>query len=86
MPCEHVGPVELIEMAEGKLRERGVDEAQWPGAIFRWSENVTGGTWASVILEVERRGEQWTVIRIERLPQPLPEGETGLRRVSGLVD
>lgn len=83
MPCEHVGPVELIEMAEGNLRERGVPLAQWPGAIFRWSENVTGGTWASVILEVERRDDQWVVTRIERLPEPLPESETGLRVVSG---
>ena len=79
MPCEHVGPVELIAMAEEHLRSEGVDEALWPGTAFRWSENVTGGTWASVILEVERRGEQWIVIRIDRLPEPLPESETGLR-------
>ena len=81
MPCEHVGPPELIAMAEEHLRERGVAEAQWPGATFRWSENVTGGTWASVILEVERRGEVWIVIRIDRSPTPLDEGEIGFRAV-----
>jgi hypothetical protein len=79
MPCEHVGPVELIAMAEEQLRREGVDEALWPGTAFRWSENVTGGTWASVILEVERRGAQWIVVRIDRLPEPLAESETGLR-------
>jgi hypothetical protein len=79
MPCEHVGPVELIEMAERHLRERGVDASRWPGARFRWSENVTGGTWASVILEVERRGEGWIVTRLERSPEALPEGTTGFQ-------
>jgi hypothetical protein len=83
MPCEHVGPVELIEMAERHLRERGVDAARWPGALFRWSENVTGGTWASVILEVERRGEQWIVTRIDRSAAALPEGETGFQVLAG---
>lgn len=82
MPCEHVGPVELIEMAEEHLRAGGVDEARWPGAAFRWSENVIGGTWASVILEVERRDEQWIVTRLERSAEPLVESETGFRRVS----
>ena len=68
-------------MAEEHLRGQGVDEALWPGRSFRWSENVTGGTWASVILEVERRGEQWIVTRIDRSPEPLEERETGLREV-----
>ena len=81
MPCEHVGPAELIVMAEEHLRAEGVDEARWPGATFRWSENVTGGTWASVILEVERRGEQWIVTRLERSAEPLVENETGFRVV-----
>ncbi len=81
MPCEHVGPVELIEMAEGHLRGRGIEEARWPGRSFRWSENVIDGTWASVILEVERRGEQWIVTRLERSAEPLVENETGFRVV-----
>ncbi len=83
MPCEHVGPVELIEMAEEHLRTGGIDEARWPGATFRWSENVIDGTWASVILEVERRDEQWIVTRLERSAEPLVESETGFRVVSG---
>lgn len=82
MPCEHVGPVELIEMAERHLREQGVETSQWPGTQFRWSENVTGGTWASVILEVERRGEEWIVTRIDRSPERLPEEETGLKEIA----
>jgi len=79
MPCEHVGPVELIEMAERHLRERAVEPSRWPGALFRWSENVTDGTWASVILEVERQGEAWIVTRIDRFPEALPESATGLQ-------
>ena len=66
MPCEHVGGPELIEMAERYLRENHVDETEWPGRKFRWSENVEGGMWASVILEIERRDTQWVVPRIDR--------------------
>jgi hypothetical protein len=66
-------------MAERHLREQGVEATQWPGTQFRWSENVTGGTWASVILEVERRGEEWIVTRLDRSPEPLAEGDAGFQ-------
>jgi hypothetical protein len=66
MACEHNGPPELIEMAERWLREHEIDSSQWPGSQFRWSENVTGGMWASVVLEVERRGDEWIVTRLDR--------------------
>ena len=66
MPCEHNGPPELIEMAETWLREQGIAEKEWPGRRFRWTENVEGGMWASVCLEVERRGDQWVVTRLDR--------------------
>jgi len=66
MPCDHKGAPELIDMAESHLRERRVDTAQWPGLKFRWSENLDGGMWASVVVEIERRGEQWIVTRLDR--------------------
>lgn len=79
MPCEHTGPPELIEMAETHLHDTPRD--RWPGLRFRWSENVTGGTWAAVILEIERRGEQWIVTRLDRLPGALEESEVGFRQL-----
>ena len=54
MPCDHVGPTELIEMAETHLRERDLPPAD--GMRFRWSENPSDGMWASVVTEIERRG------------------------------
>ncbi|HEX7808046.1 MAG TPA: hypothetical protein VF608_04970, partial [Thermoanaerobaculia bacterium] len=66
MPCDHVGGPELIEMAETHLREGGVPESDWPGLRFRWSENLEDSMWASIVLEVERRGEQWIVTRLDR--------------------
>jgi len=66
MPCEHNGPPELIEMAERYLRDQRIAEDQWPGRKFRWSENVEGGMWASVCVEIERRGDQWVVTRLDR--------------------
>lgn len=56
-------------MAEAHLRDRGI--APEPGMKFRWSENLDGGMWASVIVEIERRGEQWIVTRLDRRAEPL---------------
>lgn len=80
MPCEHNGPPELIEMAETHLRD--VAREKWPGRRFRWSENVTGGSWAAVILEIERRGDQWIVTRIDRTPTALSDQELGFRELA----
>ncbi len=66
-------------MAEEHLKGRGIETARWPGAHFRWSENVASGVWAAVTLEVERRGEEWIVTRIDRFREPLPEGERGFQ-------
>jgi hypothetical protein len=79
MPCDHIGGPELIEMAEKHLREEGVPPGQWPGLRFRWSENLNDSMWASVVLEIERRGEQWIVTRIDRNRESLPSEETGFR-------
>jgi hypothetical protein len=75
MPCDHVGPVELIEMSESFLRERGLPPA--PGMRFGFGENLPDGMWAAVVTEIERRGEQWIVVRLDRSREPLPESETG---------
>ncbi|HEV7425742.1 MAG TPA: hypothetical protein VGQ46_05195 [Thermoanaerobaculia bacterium] len=77
MPCDHIGPAELIEMAEADLRERAVAAAE--GMCFRWSENPDGGMWASIVTEIERRGDQWIVTRLDRNREPLPNDETGFR-------
>jgi hypothetical protein len=66
-----------MEMAEESLRRRGLSPT--PGLQFRWSENVTGGTWASVVLEIERRGEEWIVTRLDRSREVA--AETGLREI-----
>ena len=74
MACDHKGGPELIEMAEADLRERGVtDPAAWDGKRYRWAENVTGGMWASVVVEIERRGAQWIVTRLDRNQEPVAE-------------
>lgn len=71
MACDHKGGPELIEMAEQHLREHHLDAA--PGMRFRWSENLEGGMWASVIVEVERRGDSWIVTRLDRGRERLEE-------------
>lgn len=80
MPCDHTGPTELMEMAERHLAD--IPRDQWPGRRFRFGENVTGGMWASVVLEVERRGDQWVVVRLDRNPEPLSEPDLGFRELA----
>jgi len=79
MPCDHIGGPELIEMAEQNLRARDIPAAEWSGRRFRWSENLDGGTWASVVLEIERRGGQWIVTRLDRNTETVDE--TGFREL-----
>lgn len=73
MACDHKGGPELIEMAEAHLRREGIPASQWPGLRFRWSENLDGGMWAAVIVEIERRGEQWIVTRLDRKNEPVAD-------------
>lgn len=75
MACDHKGGPELIEMAEEHLRAGGLAPA--PGMRFRWSENLDGGMWASVIVEIERRGNAWIVTRLDRRSEKVDE--TGFR-------
>ncbi|HYI10674.1 MAG TPA: hypothetical protein VEK57_16555 [Thermoanaerobaculia bacterium] len=81
MPCDHKGGPELIEMAEEKLRGDGVPPEQWPGLRFRWAENLTDSMWASVIVEIERRGGQWVITRLDRNQENLPPDALGFRAV-----
>jgi hypothetical protein len=73
MPCDHKGGPELIEMAEQHLRETAVPPERWPGLRFRWSENLDDSMWASVVVEIERRGEQWIVTRLDRNQTPVEQ-------------
>jgi hypothetical protein len=77
MACDHIGPAELIEMAETHLREQALQPAN--GMSFRWSENPIDGMWASIVTEIERRDDQWLVTRLDRNREALPAGETGFR-------
>ena len=79
MPCDHAGPQEIIAMAEDFLRQRAEPVAS--GAKFRWAENQDG-FFASAITEVERRGDQWVVTRLDRSKEKLPEGELGLKQLA----
>ena len=82
MPCDHIGGPELIEMAEAHLRKQGVAEEQWPGLRFRWTENLEDSMWASIVLEIERRGEQWIVTRLDRNRERLANTELGFRALA----
>lgn len=79
MPCDHAGPQEIIAMAEELLRSQGAEPAS--GAKFRWAENHDG-FFAAAITEVEKRGDQWVVTRLDRFKEPLPEEELGLRQLA----
>jgi hypothetical protein len=77
MPCDHVGPAELIAMAEAHLATISTVPAE--GMRFRWSENPPDGMWASIVVEIERRDEQWIVTRLDRNREKLADDEAGFR-------
>jgi hypothetical protein len=82
MSCDHVGGPELIEMAEQHLRSNGVPAASWKGSKFRYTQNLDDSMWASVCVEIERRGDQWIVTRLDRSKESAPAPETGFRVIS----
>ena len=70
-----------MTMAEEWLRDRGIDRNRWPGARVRHGENTPSGMWASVVMELERRGDEWIVTRLDRNREPLGDTECGLEVV-----
>jgi hypothetical protein len=79
MSCDHLGPAELIALAERYLGERNVPRERWPGARFAWRENVAEPKyWTSVVTEIERRGEDWIVTRLDRSNDAIAPHELGL--------
>ena len=79
--CEHKGPVEIMAMAEEWLREQGISEERWSGLKVRHAENTPGTMWESVVIDIERRGTEWIVTKLDRNREPLHEQE-GLRLVT----
>lgn len=79
MACNHLGPIEIMQMAEERLRENGVPEDEWSGIVFGWGEDVTGSQWTSVYTEIERRGDSWVVTKIDRRSETIG-GDAGLQR------
>lgn len=82
MPCDHLGPPEVIAIAESHLRAQGTPNQQWQGLRIRHAENTPAGMWASVIIEIERRGEQWIVTRLDRRAEPVTDADAGLKILS----
>jgi hypothetical protein len=80
MPCNHLGPIEIMQLVESTLNAEGVDEQHWEGRVFGWGENVTGSQWSSVYTEIERRGGNWVVTKIDRMTTPIDPTREGLVR------
>jgi hypothetical protein len=80
--CAHSDPPEVFQRAEEWLAARGVPQASWPGMRIRHGENTPGGRWESVVIDIERRGEEWWVTNIDRREAALAEGELGLSTIS----
>lgn len=78
MGCDHKQPLDLIELAEIHLHQKNVPVDQWPGLRFGWGENVDT-MWRSVWMEIERRGDQWVVTKIDRSKDALPEDRLGFQ-------
>jgi hypothetical protein len=76
--CAHKDPPEIMAMAEAWLRDQGITDDRWPGIKVRHAENTPGAMWESVVIDIERRGDQWIVTRLDRNRTPV-EGALGLQ-------
>ena len=81
MPCDHRQPEDIMSMAEAWMREHGIAPDRWARAHVHHAETTPGGMWASVIMALERRGDEWIVTRLDRSREALAESETGLKVV-----
>lgn len=80
--CDHIGGPELIEMAERHLAESNVPVSTWNGQRFGWGEDVDSPWWKSVYIEIERRGKEWVVTRIDRSNDPIDPSKRGFVAIS----
>ena len=78
--CTHLGPLEVMTLAEAWLRDRGIGEDHWSGLKVRHGENTPGAMWESVVIDIERRGSEWIVTKLDRNREPL-DGQPGLTLV-----
>lgn len=67
-----------MSQAEAWLRDRGIASDRWPGTQVRYGENTPGGMWASIVYELERRGDEWIVTRLDRNREPLADADCGM--------
>lgn len=81
MACDHLQPADVMAKAEGWLRDRRIPRDRWEGTHVRHGENTPGGMWASVVIGLERRGDEWIVTQLDRNPEPLDERECQLEVV-----
>jgi hypothetical protein len=70
-----------MSMAEAWLRERNVPEERWIGLKFRHSENTPGERWGSVVIDIERRGTEWIVTRLDRNSDVVSPDSSGLSAI-----
>ena len=80
MPCDHIGPAEVVEYAEQLLHERNLPVEKWEGTRVAWSGNVEPGR--SVLVEVVRENDDWRVTRLERRQEPIDEAEIGFQVIT----
>ena len=81
MSCDHLQPQDVMAQAETWLQQHGIGRDRWAGARVRHGENTPEGMWASIVMELERRGDEWIVTRLDRNREPLAEHECGLQVV-----
>ncbi len=75
MACNHLGPIEIMQLAEEHLRSKAAPEEGWEGLVVGFGENVTGSQWTSVYTEIERRNGTWIVTSIDRRNVPIGEDD-----------
>jgi hypothetical protein len=81
--CEHFQPADLVALAEQRLRETGVPEADWEGRRFEWGGLIDSPPFTGLVLGCKRKAGAWVITKIDRRKDGVPEGQIGFREIVG---
>ena len=79
MACEHFQPQQLIELAKQYVQENAISQDQWQFKEFSYTENISTGTFKSVMTKVAYKNNQWLVVVIDRRVMGSPAQELGFK-------
>jgi len=79
--CVHFQPADLVALAEGDLRARGLPESEWEGRRFHWAGPIDSPPFTGLVLQCKRKEGNWVITKLDRRKDGVTAEETGFREI-----